>query len=173
MLGMDAALITFPILIGVETTTQLNFLLRRCAALVAVVDLVGKTMETRVMTKEKTRVKTKVKTRVKTKETKVKTRVKNKETKEEKKMILLSVLTQMFALMEVLSMIMLVVAALNTFSIAIGAVFTTQMNSLLRRCAVPVTVVMELGLMMKETKVKTKEKIKDKKNKMIPLSVLI
>ena len=74
-----------------------------------------------------------------------------------KKKILCSVLTKMFAMMAVLFLIMLMVAALNTFAILIGVVSTTQMNSLLRICAAVVRVVMELT---KKTRMKTKEKIK-------------
>ena len=72
-------------------------------------------------------------------------------------MILFSVLIQMFAMMEVLFLIMLVVAVLTTLAILIGVVSTTQMNSLLRKCAAVVRVVMELT---KKTRMKTKEKIK-------------
>ena len=112
-----AALITIAILIGVLSTTQMNSFLRKCAAVVRVVALVGK----------------------------------------KKKKILCSVLTKMFAMMAVLFLIMLMVAALNTFAILIGVVSTTQMNSLLRICAAVVRVVMELT---KKTRMKTKEKIK-------------
>ena len=72
-------------------------------------------------------------------------------------MILFSVLIQMYAMMEVLFLIMLVVAVLTTLAILIGVVSTTQMNSLLRKCAAVVRVVMELT---KKTRMKTKEKIK-------------
>ena len=74
-----------------------------------------------------------------------------------KKKILCSVLTKMYAMMEVLFLIMLMVAALNIFAILIGVVSITQMNSLLRKCAAVVRVVMELT---KKTRMKTKEKIK-------------
>ena len=96
---------------GVEVTTTMISCLEICAAFVAVVALVGKTMETRVKIKE------------------------------EKKMIPLSVLTQMFVLMEVLSMMIMVLAALNILSNLTIVEDTTQMNLSHRKCAAFVAVV--------------------------------